>query len=187
MIIMFREKMTVTILVKRCSTRRPLDCSNNIMLWLLHDDHKSFLLQTKSETHDVKEFLGSTDKGVNCWIKLNVDQAGFYRVKYDELLAARLRYAVEKQLLSASDRFGKLDIHLKIYFQWEEVDYTVLSNQMNVKRLGWETKPGESHLDAMSRGEILNALAVFGHDLTLDEASKRFQAFLKQKYTTSST
>ncbi|KHN32193.1 hypothetical protein glysoja_035286 [Glycine soja] len=108
MIIMFREKMTVTILVKRCSTRRPLDCSNNIMLWLLHDDHKSFLLQTKSETHDVKEFLGSTDKGVNCWIKLNVDQAGFYRVKYDELLAARLRYAVEKQLLSASDRFGSL-------------------------------------------------------------------------------
>ena len=83
-----------------------------------YDVHKSFLLQSKSETHDVKDFLGSTHKGLNCWIKLNVDQAGFYRVKYDELLAARLRYAVEKQLLSASDRFGKLDIHLKIYFQW---------------------------------------------------------------------
>jgi len=51
-----------------------------------YDVRKSFLLQSKFETHDVKDFLGSTHKGVNCWIKLNVDQAGFYRVKYDELL-----------------------------------------------------------------------------------------------------
>ena len=72
-----------------------------------YDVCKNFLLQTKSETLDVKELLGSG--GVNSWIKLNLDQAGFYRVKYDELLAARLRYAVEKQLLSAADRFGKLD------------------------------------------------------------------------------
>ena len=83
-----------------------------------YDIRKSFLLQTKSDAHDLKEFIGSTDKSVNCWIKLNVDQAGFYRVKYDDLLAAKLRYAVEKQLLSASDRFGKLNSHLKIYFQW---------------------------------------------------------------------
>lgn len=78
-----------------------------------YDVHKNFLLQTKSETRDIKEFLGLEDKGVNCWIKLNVDQAGFYRVKYDEPLAARLRYAVEKRLLSASDRYGKLDNHLR--------------------------------------------------------------------------
>ena len=67
----------------------------------------------------------------------------------------------------------------------DSISYPILA--LPCRRLGWETKPGESHLDAMSRGEILNALAVFGHDLTLDEASKRFQAFLKQKYTTSST
>ena len=110
-----------------------------------YDVRKSFLLQSKSETHDVKDFLGSTHKGLNCWIKLNVDQAGFYRVKYDELLAARLRYAVEKQLLSASDRFGILDdsfalcmarqesltslINLMGSYR-EEVNYTVLSNLM---------------------------------------------------------
>jgi len=51
------------------------------------------------------------------------------------------------------------------------------------RRLGWEPKPGESHLDAMLRGEILTALAVFGHDLTLEEASKRFQAFLENRNT----
>ncbi|XP_020203865.1 aminopeptidase M1 [Cajanus cajan] len=194
-----------------------------------YDVHKNYLLQTNSETHNVKEFIGSTDNGVDCWIKLNVDQAGFYRVKYDELLASRLRYAVEKQLLSASDRFGVLDdsyalcmarqeslsslINLMGSYR-EEVDYTVLSNlitislkvgriaadavpdlldyfkqffinlfQYSAERLGWDSKPGESHLDAMLRGEILTALAVFGHDLTLDEASKRFQAFLEDRNT----
>ncbi|RDY09549.1 Aminopeptidase M1 [Mucuna pruriens] len=232
-----------------------------------YDVQKNFLLQTKSETRDLKEFLGSEDIGANSWIKLNVDQAGFYRVKYDELLATRLRYAVEKQLLSASDRFGILDdsyalcmacqdsltslVNLMGSYR-EEVDYTVLSNLITVslkveriaadavpelldyfkqffinlfqysaetgrsefqwpkrdaisyalfilfnilastsypisvlpcRRLGWEPKPGESHLDAMLRGEILSALAVFGHDLTLDEAGKRFQAFLEDRNT----
>ena len=35
------------------------------------------------------------------------------------------------------------------------------------RKLGWEPKTGESHLDAMLRGEVLTALAVFGDDLTL--------------------
>lgn len=51
------------------------------------------------------------------------------------------------------------------------------------RRLGWEPKPGESHDDALLRGEVLTALAVFGHDPTLDEASKRFQAFLEDRNT----
>ncbi|XP_057428135.1 aminopeptidase M1-like [Lotus japonicus] len=195
-----------------------------------YDVRKNFLLQTKSETHDAKELLGSPiAEGVSSWIKLNVEQAGFYRVKYDELLAAKLRYAVEKKFLSVSDRYGILDdthalsmacqepltslINLMGAYR-EEVDYTVISNlismsrkiqhivadavpnlvdyfkqffinlfQYSAERLGWEPKPGESHLHAMLRGEILTALAVFGHDLTLDEANKRFQAFLKDRNT----
>ncbi|GAU31295.1 hypothetical protein TSUD_315040 [Trifolium subterraneum] len=193
-----------------------------------YDVRKNFLLQTKSETRDIKELLGSQiaeDKSANSWIKLNVDQTGFYRVKYDELLAAKLRHAVEKRLLSPSDRFGILDdtyalsmagkesltslINLMGAYR-EEDDYTVLSNlitishkvqriaadavpdlleyfklfffnvfQYSAERLGWDPKPGESHDDALLRGEILTSLAQFGHDLTLDEASKRFQAFLE--------
>lgn len=73
-----------------------------------YDVRKNFLMQAKSETYDVQ--------GVNSWIKVNVDQAGFYRVKYDELLAAKLRSAVERQSLSPSDRFGKLDNLLTIFF-----------------------------------------------------------------------
>lgn len=51
------------------------------------------------------------------------------------------------------------------------------------RRLGWETKQGESHLDAMLRGEILTALAVFGHEETQKEASRRFHAFLEDRST----
>lgn len=50
-------------------------------------------------------------------------------------------------------------------------------------KLGWEPKQGESHLDAMLRGEILTALAMFGDDLTLNEASRRFLSFLDDRST----
>ena len=51
------------------------------------------------------------------------------------------------------------------------------------RKLGWEPKTGESHLDAMLRGEVLTALAVFGDDLTLKEANRRFHAFLDDRNT----
>ncbi|KAG6674295.1 hypothetical protein I3842_15G035000 [Carya illinoinensis] len=161
--------------------------------------------------------------------KLVFDQAGFYRVKYDEDLAARLRYAIENKFLSATDRFGILDDSFALCMARqqsltslltlmgayrEELDYTVLNNlisisckiarivadavpelldymkqffiglfQNSAERLGWEPKPGESHLDAMLRGDLLTALAIFGHDLTLSEASRRFQSFLEDRNT----
>ena len=67
---------------------------------------KSFLLQTKT-----KEFMGfsirnESGNASSNWIKMNVDQTGFYRVKYDEELAARLRHAIEKKILTETDRFG---------------------------------------------------------------------------------
>ncbi|KAJ4823485.1 AP-1 complex subunit mu-1-like [Turnera subulata] len=186
-----------------------------------YDARKSFLLKTKSESVDV----GTG----NAWIKVNVDQTGFYRVKYDEELTARLRYAIEKKSLTEMDRFGILDdsfalsmarhqsltslLTLMAAYR-EEPEYTVLSNlisisykvgriaadatpnlleyfnqffiglfQYSAEKLGWDPKQGESHLDAMLRGELLTALAQLGHDPTLDEASRRFQAFLDDRNT----
>ncbi|PKI72071.1 hypothetical protein CRG98_007528 [Punica granatum] len=55
--------------------------------------------------------------------------------------------------------------------------------QYSAEKLGWEPKQGESHLDAMLRGEILTALAVFGHEETQKEASRRFNAFLEDRNT----
>lgn len=52
------------------------------------------------------------------------------------------------------------------------------------RRLGWDPKPGESHLDSMLRGELLTALASFGHESTLDEANKRFRIFLEDRNAT---
>ncbi|XP_059454321.1 aminopeptidase M1-like isoform X2 [Corylus avellana] len=194
-----------------------------------YDMHKNFLLQTKSKTLDIKEFLGDKTDATSAWIKLNVDQTGFYRVKYDEDLAARLRYAIENKFLSATDRFGILNDSFALCMARqqslctlltlmgayrEEPEYTVLSDlismshkvatiaadatpelldyvkqffislfQYSAEKLGWEPKHGENHLDAMLRGEILTALAVFGHELTLNEANRRFLEFLDDRNT----
>ncbi|KAA3486206.1 aminopeptidase M1-like [Gossypium australe] len=48
---------------------------------------------------------------------------------------------------------------------------------------GWDPKQGESHLDAMSRGDIFTALAVLGHEETINEANSRFNAFLNDRNT----
>lgn len=76
-----------------------------------YDVRKNFLLQGTYKSLDTKEFLlCSHSKGrlaeTGTWVKLNVDQTGFYRVKYDDELASRLRYAIETKCLSATDRFG---------------------------------------------------------------------------------
>lgn len=70
---------------------------------------KNFLLYNKSDSFDIKELLGcsiSKEGDNGGWIKLNVNQTGFYRVKYDKDLAARLGYAIEMKQLSETDRFG---------------------------------------------------------------------------------
>eukprot|EP01018_Ginkgo_biloba_P004327 Gb_22901 [translate_table: standard] len=163
------------------------------------------------------------------WIKLNVGQTSFYRVQYDDKLAARLRSAIAAGLLDATDRFGVLDdtyalcsacnqplsalLSLMDVYR-RELDYTVLSCLIDIdykvsrvvsdaiptsaahiksfiikllqfatKKLGWEPISGESHLDAMLRGELLAALAVFGHEETKAEALRRFKVFLNDRST----
>ncbi|KAL9267254.1 Aminopeptidase M1-like protein [Drosera capensis] len=214
-----------------------------------YDVCQRFLLQTKSATLDIKE---------SAWIKLNVDQTGFYRVNYDENLAANLRHAIQSNLLSATDRFGVLDdsfalcmagqqpltslLTLMSAFK-EELEYTNLSNLIAVmfsfisskvgrivadaapelignvnrffinlflypiegfvcglegpvsafmlydllfmvdRKLGWEPRQGESHLNAMLREELLNGLVQLGHDSTVNEAIRRFEAFLDDRST----
>lgn len=66
--------------------------------------HRKFLLKSKSEKLDLPELCNLFNG--SCWIKFNVDQTGFFRVKYDDNLAAALRYAIEANQLSPTDRFG---------------------------------------------------------------------------------
>ncbi|XP_042002862.1 aminopeptidase M1-like isoform X1 [Salvia splendens] len=192
-----------------------------------YDASKSFLLQNKSETLDVKDLLSASGSSDRPWIKVNVEQTGFYRVKYDEDLSAGLRNAIERKYLSTCDRNGILDDYYSLSMSCEqsmtsllalmsayreEPEYIVLSNLISVaskvakivadsspelvgdvklffinlfqnsaERLGWDPKPGESHLDSMLRGELLTALASFGHKATLEEANKRFRIFLEDR------
>ncbi|KAM4129173.1 hypothetical protein ACJW30_01G002100 [Castanea mollissima] len=112
-----------------------------------YDVHKNFLLQTKSETLDMKELPSDRSNLATSWVKLNVNQTGYYRVKYDEDLAAKLRYAIENKYLSATDRFGILDDSFALCMARQkslnsllilmgaysgELEYTVLSNLINV-------------------------------------------------------
>ncbi|KAE9616208.1 putative membrane alanyl aminopeptidase [Lupinus albus] len=40
------------------------------------------------------------------WIKVNVDQSGFYRVNYEDNLVVRLRKAIQNNCLLPTDKFG---------------------------------------------------------------------------------
>ncbi|KAK9282412.1 hypothetical protein L1049_005329 [Liquidambar formosana] len=87
-----------------------------------YNKRKNFLLDTKVGRLDVSELLHSPDGNSssfekknlemcdeNLWIKLNIEQTGFYRVKYEDKLAARLKKAIEKNWLLEADKFGILD------------------------------------------------------------------------------
>jgi puromycin-sensitive aminopeptidase len=74
---------------------------------------EKFLFQGKEEEFDLSGLIECQKKD-DFWIKLNVHQTSFYRVSYDEELASRLRYAIETNKLSASDRYGKFSECLPI-------------------------------------------------------------------------
>jgi aminopeptidase N len=46
-------------------------------------------------------------------------------------------------------------------------------------RLGWDAKPGETFLNGILRPEVISALGRFDDRAVIDEANKRFAAFLK--------
>ncbi|XP_041121666.1 puromycin-sensitive aminopeptidase [Polyodon spathula] len=49
------------------------------------------------------------------------------------------------------------------------------------QKLGWDTKPGEGHLDALLRGLVLGKLGKAGHKPTLEEARRRFREHIDGK------
>ncbi|KAI3455597.1 hypothetical protein Pfo_012260 [Paulownia fortunei] len=83
-----------------------------------YNNQKRFLLEAKLGQLDIDNVFCSDDVcstrntksdpknvGENWWIKINVQQAGFYRVKYDENLGAQLQKAIASNCLSAADEF----------------------------------------------------------------------------------
>ncbi|CAD6245000.1 unnamed protein product [Miscanthus lutarioriparius] len=116
-----------------------------------YDAQKKFLLKDKTDKINIEEFVASQsadgEKNQNIWIKLNIDQTGFYRVKYDDELAAGLVNAIKAKLLSLMDKIGivedsyalsvackqTLTSLLRLLNAYnDESDYTVLSHVTSV-------------------------------------------------------
>lgn len=75
-----------------------------------YDTQKKFLLKGKSDRLDIRNITSqcaNQEKGGKFWIKLNINQTGFYRVQYDDKLAAALQNALQFKKLSIMDRIGK--------------------------------------------------------------------------------
>ena len=51
------------------------------------------------------------------------------------------------------------------------------------RKLGWDPKNSESHLDAMLRPVLLVGLVQLGHDKTISEGVRRFQIFFDDRNT----
>ena len=49
-----------------------------------------------------------------------------------------------------------------------------------VRKVGWDPKPGEGHLQALLRSTVLGQIGAFGDPETLSEAHARFQRFLDE-------
>ncbi|XP_043706700.1 aminopeptidase M1-like isoform X2 [Telopea speciosissima] len=107
---------------------------------------KNLLIETKSGNLDISSLCCSSDGSARTyelnqekwddeqlWVKLNVGQTGFYRVKYDDVLAARLMKAIEANLLSSTDRFGILDDSYAL-FEASDLSLSSLLSMMNVYR-----------------------------------------------------
>uniref|UniRef100_N1R106 Aminopeptidase n=1 Tax=Aegilops tauschii TaxID=37682 RepID=N1R106_AEGTA len=99
-----------------------LDGSSGSGMWIVpltsrcgaYDTEKKLLLKLKREKLVIGSQCGDRKKGGNFWTKLNIDGTGFYRVKYDDELAAALQNALETKKLSLMDKIGKRNMYYNI-------------------------------------------------------------------------
>ncbi|KAF3775501.1 Aminopeptidase M1 [Nymphaea thermarum] len=132
-----------------------LSCGSydNRMSFLFDKQHKvvssSELLRLTSGNPNVFGKCVSEHEKQSSWLKVNIEQTGFYRVKYDDELFSRLRTAIEAKCLTATDRFGILDdsyalcraskqslssLLILMDAYRDELDYTVLSCLINISQ-----------------------------------------------------
>ncbi|RDX98863.1 Aminopeptidase M1-A, partial [Mucuna pruriens] len=172
-----------------------------------YERQKKFLLETSHGKVDISELVQSIgddlnsnkkkheDGQENIWVKVNVNQSGFYRVHYEDKLAIRLQKAIQNNCLLPADKFGILDdgnalcqaceqslssllVLMDVYRK--EFDYVIVSKLID---LGWDSISGEDHSISLMRGEVFQALATFDHDKTQQEALRRFQILLDDRNT----
>uniref|UniRef100_A0ACD5UYG8 Uncharacterized protein n=1 Tax=Avena sativa TaxID=4498 RepID=A0ACD5UYG8_AVESA len=105
---------------------------------------KKFILKQKYYNLDS---CGKQEKDGNFLIKLNINETGFYRVKYDKEIAAKLQNALETNMFSSVEKIGIVENALKIsvarkdtlssllymlYAYREEGNYIVLKHLIDI-------------------------------------------------------
>ncbi|KAG0543432.1 hypothetical protein BDA96_02G190700 [Sorghum bicolor] len=125
---------------------------------------KKFLLKGKSDRLDIRDIVsqcGNQQKGGDFWIKLNINQTGFYRVQYDDKLAAALQNALQAKKISVMDKIGIVEDSLALsmagkqtltsllsllYAYRGEADYSVLSHiitvSLSIAKISVDATPG---------------------------------------------
>ncbi|XP_047064303.1 aminopeptidase M1-C-like [Lolium rigidum] len=108
---------------------------------------KKFFLKQK---HDMLDLCGKQENDANFLIKLNINETGFYRVKYDKEITAELDTALEANMLSSIEKIGILENALELsvarkdtvssllyvlYACREETDYNVLTHVNDIASL----------------------------------------------------
>ncbi|TKW32831.1 hypothetical protein SEVIR_2G193100v4 [Setaria viridis] len=149
-----------------------LDGSSGPGMWIVpitagcgsYGMQKKFLLKGKSDRLDIRNIssqCGNQEKSGNFWIKLNINQTGFYRVQYDDNLSAALQNALLSKKLSVMDKIGIVeDSHalsmackqtltslLRLLYAYrDEADYSVLSHintvSLSVAKISVDATPG---------------------------------------------
>ncbi|KAL0330466.1 UNVERIFIED_CONTAM: Aminopeptidase M1 [Sesamum radiatum] len=136
-----------------------------------YDARKSFLLQTKRILDDYYSLSMACQESLTSLLAL----MGAYREELEYTVLSNLISIAYKVARIVADAAPELLDNVKLFF--------INLFQHSAERLGWDPKQGESHLDAMLRGELLTALASFGHEMTINEANRRFCIFLDDRNT----
>uniref|UniRef100_A0A182NID0 Aminopeptidase n=1 Tax=Anopheles dirus TaxID=7168 RepID=A0A182NID0_9DIPT len=127
------------------------------------------------------------------WVKINPGTIGYYRTQYPADMLEQFLPAIKDTTLPPLDRnytvwssitncLAKLQLllaHTPVEKQFGE--YGVRLYQPVAAKLGWDVKPGESHLDTLLRSLVLGRLVSFGCPKTVAEAKRRFEEHAQNK------
>ncbi|CAD6215605.1 GSCOCG00000417001-RA-CDS [Cotesia congregata] len=88
-------------------------------------------------------------------------------------------YTVWSSIISSLGKIGILLGHLDIYDNFKAFGRAMLKDI--TKKLGWEPKSNESHLDNLLRSLILGRMALLKDTDTIEEAKRRFELHVSKK------
>ena len=179
-------------------------------------DEPAFALMTERQ-----ETIRVSTPGRPAWVKINPEQTGFYRVKYETDDLTALVGPIERRELSPSDRLGVQNdayalaraglapvtqfLAVAPAYRNEDTAPVVSDLAVNIagldsilaeepfhpkfqafardifapigRRMGWEPREGEGHLDALLRSTALEALGRYEDADALAEAAARLGSY----------